>query len=46
MLYPIASGKADLSLANGLASNGYAEHSPGQYSPKGDRVEPPVTGRA
>ena len=32
VLYLIASGKADFSLANGLASNGYAEHSPGQYS--------------
>ena len=32
VLYLIASGKADFSLTNGLASNGYAEHSPGQYS--------------
>ena len=32
VLYLIASGKADFSLAGGLASNGYAEHSPGQYS--------------
>lgn len=32
LLYLIASGKADFSLAGGLASNGYAEHSPGQYS--------------
>ena len=32
VLYLIASGKADFSLANGLASNGYGEHSPGQYS--------------
>jgi aquaporin Z len=31
-LYLIASGKADFSLAGGLASNGYAEHSPGGYS--------------
>src|SRR5512147_666158 len=31
VLYVIASGKADFSLANGFASNGYAEHSPGQY---------------
>jgi aquaporin Z len=28
----IASGRADFSLAAGFASNGYAEHSPGQYS--------------
>jgi len=32
MLYLIASGKAGFSLAGGLASNGYAEHSPGEYS--------------
>jgi aquaporin Z len=32
VLYLIASGKADFSLAGGLASNGYAEHSPGGYS--------------
>src|SRR6187455_1587382 len=32
VLYLIASGKADFSLAGGLASNGYAEHSPGKYS--------------
>lgn len=32
VLYLIASGKADFSLASGLASNGYAEHSPGKYS--------------
>ena len=32
VLYLIASGKADFSLAGGFASNGYAEHSPGQYS--------------
>jgi aquaporin Z len=32
ILYLIASGKADFSLANGFASNGYGEHSPGQYS--------------
>lgn len=32
VLYLIASGKSDFSLASGLASNGYAEHSPGQYS--------------
>jgi aquaporin Z len=32
-LYLIASGKADWSLAaNGLAANGYGEHSPGQYN--------------
>jgi aquaporin Z len=31
-LYVIASGKAGFSLANGFASNGYAEHSPDQYS--------------
>lgn len=32
VLYLIASGKAGFDLAGGLASNGYAEHSPGQYS--------------
>lgn len=32
VLYLIASGNADFSLAGGLASNGYAEHSPGKYS--------------
>jgi aquaporin Z len=32
VLYVIASGKAGFSLAGGLASNGYAEHSPGGYS--------------
>jgi aquaporin Z len=31
-LYLIASGKAGFDLAGGLASNGFAEHSPGQYS--------------
>lgn len=32
VLYLIASGKAGFNLADGLASNGYGEHSPGQYS--------------
>jgi aquaporin Z len=32
VLYLIASGKAGFSLDGGLASNGYAEHSPGGYS--------------
>jgi aquaporin Z len=32
VLYLIASGQADFSLAGGLASNGYADHSPGKYS--------------
>jgi aquaporin Z len=32
VLYLIASGKADFSLAGGFAANGYAEHSPGRYS--------------
>ena len=33
LLYLIATGNADYSLANnGLAANGYAEHSPGGYS--------------
>lgn len=32
VLYLIASGKSDFSLAAGFASNGYGEHSPGQYS--------------
>ena len=31
-LYWIASGKADFSLANGFACNGFAEHSPSGYS--------------
>jgi aquaporin Z len=31
-IYFIASGKPGFSLAGGLASNGYAEHSPGGYS--------------
>jgi aquaporin Z len=32
LLYFIASGKPGFDLAGGLASNGYAEHSPGGYS--------------
>jgi aquaporin Z len=32
VLYLIASGRADFTLAAGFASNGYAEHSPGKYS--------------
>jgi aquaporin Z len=32
VLYVIASGKDGFSLANGFASNGYGEHSPGNYS--------------
>ena len=32
VLYLIASGKADFSIAGGFASNGYGEHSPGGYS--------------
>ena len=31
VLYIIASGKADFSLADGFAANGYGEHSPGGY---------------
>lgn len=31
ILYLIASGKSDFSLANGFATNGYGEHSPGGY---------------
>jgi aquaporin Z len=31
-LYVIASGKAGFSLSGGLASNGYADHSPGGYT--------------
>lgn len=31
VLYLIASGKPDFSLAGGFASNGYADHSPGHY---------------
>jgi aquaporin Z len=32
VLYAIASGKAGFQLAGGLASNGFADHSPGGYS--------------
>jgi aquaporin Z len=32
VLYLIASGRADFSLAGGFAANGYAAHSPGGYS--------------
>ena len=32
VLYVIASGKADFSLAGGFAANGYGDHSPGGYS--------------
>jgi aquaporin Z len=32
VLYLIASGKADFKLADGFASNGYGDHSPGGYS--------------
>ena len=32
VLYLIATGKAGFDLAGGFASNGYGEHSPGQYS--------------
>ena len=32
LLYLIASGKAGFSISGGLASNGYGEHSPGNYS--------------
>lgn len=32
VLYLIASGQPDFSLSGGFASNGYGEHSPGQYS--------------
>ena len=32
VLYVIASGNVDFKLADGFASNGYAEHSPGKYS--------------
>jgi aquaporin Z len=32
VLYMIASGKAGFELSGGLASNGYADHSPGGYS--------------
>jgi aquaporin Z len=32
VLYFIASGQAGFTLAGGLASNGYADHSPGKYS--------------
>ena len=31
VLYVIASGTADFSLADGFAANGYADHSPGKY---------------
>jgi aquaporin Z len=32
VLYVIASGRADFSLAGGFASNGFGEHSPGGYA--------------
>src|SRR4030095_11492810 len=32
VLYFIASGRADFSMAGGFASNGYGAHSPGAYS--------------
>lgn len=32
VLYIIASGSSDFSLAGGFAANGYGEHSPGKYS--------------
>jgi aquaporin Z len=32
VLYVIASGQADFTVADGFAANGYAEHSPGGYS--------------
>jgi aquaporin Z len=32
VLYVIASGKAGFSLSDGLAANGYGEHSPGGYT--------------
>jgi len=32
VLYTIASGRPDFTLAGGLAANGYGEHSPGGYS--------------
>ena len=32
VLYVIASGSPDFSLAGGFAANGYADHSPGKYS--------------
>ena len=32
VLYVIASGKADFSVQDGFAANGYGEHSPGGYS--------------
>jgi len=32
VLYMIASGKAGFTLTSGFAANGYAEHSPGQYT--------------
>jgi aquaporin Z len=31
LLYVIASGAAGFDVAKGFASNGYGEHSPGQY---------------
>jgi aquaporin Z len=31
LLYAIASGSSDFSLAGGFAANGYADHSPGKY---------------
>ena len=43
VLYVIASGRADFSLAGGFASNGYAAHSPGGYSLTAGLVSEVVT---
>ena len=43
VLYVIASGQADFSLAGGFASNGYAAHSPGGYSLTAGLVSEVVT---
>jgi aquaporin Z len=43
VLYLIASGRSDFSLAGGFASNGYAEHSPGGYSLTAGLVSEVVT---
>jgi aquaporin Z len=31
VLYAIANGSPDFSIAGGFAANGYADHSPGKY---------------
>jgi aquaporin Z len=46
VLYLIASGRPDFSLAAGFASNGYGAHSPGEYSRYGSSTSYDVTRHA